>query len=166
MPKNLVGGTNIAYLLKTGKSLRKTGSDIKPISHGKRKTRRTRSQLHISSSNNYELNITLKGVEHLDDVVQRGKFTTQSFIISNQIKLITTPVKIDERLNDILTELNKITGVTYTKEDGILWDKIELLRSNPLISDIIKYPMRYKFLKTKIRLSTVPGEFALLEITK
>ena len=121
--------------------------------------------LYIYSSKNYELKITLKGVEHLDDVVQRGKFTTQSFIISDQIKLITTPVKIDERLNDILTELNKITGVSYTKEDKVLWDKIELLNSNPLISDIIRYPMRYKFLKTKIRFSTAPGETALLEIT-
>ena len=45
--RKLVGGSNKTYLLRTGKSLRKTESNIKPISQGKRRTPRTRSALHI-----------------------------------------------------------------------------------------------------------------------
>ena len=164
--KKLKGGSNIAHRLKTGNSLRKSGSNLPKKSSGRKRISKRTSSLRINSSNSYELSFTIRGVEDLKDVKKVGKFETQGFIVSDRFKVIKTVASVDEKINDIIEELNSVMGRSNSRNDVVYWDIIKPIKENPDVSNVVRDYLRYKFLNTKMRFSTGSGELALLEVKK
>ena len=164
--KKLKGGSNRAYRLSTGRSLRKTGSNIPEQSKGKKSKVRRGSPLSINSKDRYELSFLIRGAENMQREYKIGKFTTQRYEISDIVKKITTVASVDENINDIIAELNEATGAPSRIYDNVLWDRVKPFRGNPKVSYVIRNYPQYKFLTTFMRDSDVKGELGLLEIKK
>ena len=164
--KKLKGGSNIAHRLKTGNSLRKSGSNLPKKSSGRKRISKRTSSLRINSSNSYELSFTIRGVEDLKDVKKVGKFETQAFKVSDHFKVIKTVASVDEKINDIIEELNSVMGRSNSRNDVVYWDIIKPIKGNPDVSNVVRDYLKYKFLNTKMRFSSASGELALLEVKK
>ena len=166
--KNQKGGMNRLSLLKTGRSIKKSGKNIKSISHGKKSKVSRKSPLVVNSNKRYELTIIISGNEKIEEAIvgktkkKNLKYSIQEYTRSGKKKKITTEVKPDEKLNDILRELNKITK--YNLEESIYWDKVNLRSEDPTIADIIIKPQSYRFIKTTMRYSLNEGDLAELYI--
>ena len=174
--KKLIGGTNRLYELKeqqlparmsnspksnSPKSNSSKSNKSNPKKNSK-KTSLSKSALKINSSKKYNLLIELNGQEKIKKKV-KGRFTKESFVYSDEVKNIETEVMINEKINDILVELNKIMVLNHLT-DYLYLDKITLLPSNPSIADIIRDPKKYKYLKTTLYNSNVKGLPAILKI--
>ena len=67
--KNQKGGMNRLSLLKTGRSIKKSGKNIKSISSGKRKKTSRKTPLIINSNKKYELTIIISGNEKIEEAI-------------------------------------------------------------------------------------------------
>ena len=167
--KKLIGGTNRLYELKDKKLPTRISNSHKSRKNRKsnpkknsKKTSLSKSALKINSSKKYNLLIELKGQIKINKK-KKGRFTKESFVYSDEVKNIETEVMINEKINDILVELNKIMVLNHLT-DNLYLDKIKLLPSNPSISDIIRDPDKYKYLKTTLYNSKLKGLPAILKI--
>lgn len=168
MPKTQKGGMNRLSLLKSGRNIRKKSSTS---SSGKKRRLSRKSPLQINSKHRYVMTITIKGVEKIEQTASGKrkknkdlKYSVVEYVSSKKNKMISTEVKIDEKLNDILKELNKITN--FKESESIYWDKINMRSHNPSISDIILKPALYRYLGTTMKFFSSEGELAELKIKK
>ena len=162
----LRGGSNIAYRLRTGKSLRKSESNLPKQSKGKKSKVRRGSPLWVNSKDEFEFIFTLGGVEEIEDNTPYGKehkYQSISYVGSRMRKVLTTTVKVDEKINDILEELNRVSEID---KDGIFWNKIKLFKRNIEVSHIIRNYPKYRYLGTTMGGTKIDGESAELKIKR
>lgn len=164
--RKLRGGSNIAYRLRTGKSLRKSGSNLPKQSKGKKSKVRRGSPLWVNSKDEFEFSFTIGGFEEIEDNTPYGKenkYQSISYVGSRMRKVLTTTVKVDEKINDILEELNRVSEMD---KDGILWNKIKLFKKNIEVSHIIVNYPKYRYLGTTMGDTKIEGESAELKIKR
>jgi hypothetical protein len=158
--KRLRGGSNKT---SRAKSLKKSSNRASPSR--REQPSRSKSKLRVNSKKRYKFKLTIRGTELVGDEEQRGKFSVQSFRLSDIKKVIETETHAVEKLNDIITQLNTVLD-EQTKTDRVQWDIVETLKSDPKIYEVFENPLRYTFLNTRMRFTKGKGEIAILEVNE
>ena len=135
-------------------------------SPSRRGTPSRKSSLRINSKKRYLFKLTIRGTELKGNKVQKGKYSIESFGLSDVKKVITTETHAVEKLNDIIKELNTVLD-ELSKKDKIHWDIVKTLRNDPKIYEVFENPLRYTFLNTELRFTKgmdEKGEIAILQV--